>query len=209
VSVGSVTAAKFDKFLHFISIFIARKLVTGLIIQYVSFNIIGKNIIPKPNIFTRTRTQNRFRDCNLCTCILPAETISSWFFLLSCLVTELQKPFSQGFEPRADFRSYDLYPVISSLEKKNFGLGAVRLSCLVYELQKKPSLGLKLKTLSEFWPFLNLFLISRHKNATFDTYPQSIPMIAFALYGIFCRRRDNRRRDARRGVASVISYGVT
>jgi hypothetical protein len=34
----NVTASKFDKCLHFISIFIARKLIVGMTIRYVSLN---------------------------------------------------------------------------------------------------------------------------------------------------------------------------
>jgi hypothetical protein len=41
----------------------------------------GKQIIntgmPKPNIFTGTRTQERFRVCGFCSCNVPAET-RSW-----------------------------------------------------------------------------------------------------------------------------------
>jgi hypothetical protein len=42
-SARSVTTGKFDKCLHFLSIFIAQKLTVGLIIRYVSLNITKKN----------------------------------------------------------------------------------------------------------------------------------------------------------------------
>jgi hypothetical protein len=37
----------------------------NMIIRYVSLNTTEKNIIPKPNIFTGTRTQDSFRVCSL------------------------------------------------------------------------------------------------------------------------------------------------
>jgi hypothetical protein len=41
-SAHNATVEKSDKYLHFVSIFIAQKIITGLIIQYVSFNNIQK-----------------------------------------------------------------------------------------------------------------------------------------------------------------------
>jgi hypothetical protein len=55
-SASSVTAAKFDKCLHFIPIVIAPKLIIYLKTRYVSLNTIRTNIILKPNIFIGTRT---------------------------------------------------------------------------------------------------------------------------------------------------------
>jgi hypothetical protein len=45
----------------------------GLIIRYVSLNIIEK-IIPKPKIFTETRTQVSFQVCDLSSCNFLSET---------------------------------------------------------------------------------------------------------------------------------------
>jgi hypothetical protein len=50
----------FRQMLTFLSVFIARKQTTGLIIQYASLNIIEKIIIPKSIIFTETRTRDSF-----------------------------------------------------------------------------------------------------------------------------------------------------
>jgi hypothetical protein len=65
----------------------------GLVIRYVSLNIIEK-IIPKPNIFTETRTQGSFRVRDLCSCNFLAETNNFGLgaVLLSYLVSELQEP---------------------------------------------------------------------------------------------------------------------
>lgn len=57
--------------------FFALKVIKYLVIRHVSLNIMGKIITLKPNILTRTRTQNIFRICNLCSCNLPAETNNS------------------------------------------------------------------------------------------------------------------------------------
>jgi hypothetical protein len=46
-SARSVTAGKFDKCLFFLSIFLARKLIIGIIIRQVSLNTTGNIIIPK------------------------------------------------------------------------------------------------------------------------------------------------------------------
>jgi hypothetical protein len=44
--------------LHFISMFIAQKLITGLIIQYISLN--NYKIVPKCNTFTEMETLGNF-----------------------------------------------------------------------------------------------------------------------------------------------------
>jgi hypothetical protein len=64
--------------------------------------------IPKPNILTGSRTQDSFWVCNICSCIIFSETNNFVLgsILLSCLVTELQKPPSPGLEPRTDFVGY-------------------------------------------------------------------------------------------------------
>jgi hypothetical protein len=117
-SVRRVTAGKFDKCLHFWSIFLDRKLIRGLIVRYVSLNITENIIIiRKPNIFTKTRTQDSFRVCDLSSCNLLAETNNSVLcaVLLSCLASEIQKPSSPGLEPRTVFIGVVAFvPVISS-----------------------------------------------------------------------------------------------
>jgi hypothetical protein len=64
-------------------------------------------IIPKTNIITATRTQGRFRVCDLSSCNLLFETNNFGLgaVLLSCLVSELQEPSSSGLELRTLFRS--------------------------------------------------------------------------------------------------------
>jgi hypothetical protein len=62
--------------------------------------------------------------------------------LLSCLVTELQKPLTV-LEPRTDFRGCFLWFCNLLAETNNSVLGAVLLSCLVSELKKPSSLGLE------------------------------------------------------------------
>jgi hypothetical protein len=56
--------------------------------------------IPKPNVFTETRTQGSFRVCDLSSCNLRAETnnFDLGAVLLSGLVSELQKPPSPVLE---------------------------------------------------------------------------------------------------------------
>jgi hypothetical protein len=77
-----------------------------MIIRYVSLNIVEKIIIiPKPNIFTETRTQDSFWVYDLSSCNLLAETINFGLgaILLSSLVSELQKQLSPGIELRILF----------------------------------------------------------------------------------------------------------
>jgi hypothetical protein len=60
----------FDKCLHFLSIFLARKLTTGLTIRYVSLSL---NIIEMCYYYFYTQNFHRdsnprvFRDCGLCS----------------------------------------------------------------------------------------------------------------------------------------------
>jgi hypothetical protein len=52
-SARSVTMGKYDKWLHFLPVFLTQKSITGLIIEYhknIELNITRKIIIPKPNI---------------------------------------------------------------------------------------------------------------------------------------------------------------
>jgi hypothetical protein len=110
--------------------------------------------------------------CGLCSCNILAETNNA-SLLLSCLVSELQKPSSSGIESTTDFRSCDLcycnflaeinnlvlapffflvlgvvafVAVISASKQITFRLGAVFRLCLVSELQELPSPGLELRT---------------------------------------------------------------
>jgi hypothetical protein len=71
---------------------------------HVSLNIIEK-IIPKPKIFTETRTQDSFWVCTLSSCNLLSETNKFCLdvVLLLCLVLELHKTSSSGLEPRRVF----------------------------------------------------------------------------------------------------------
>jgi hypothetical protein len=71
--------------------------------------------------------------------------------LLSCVVSELQKPSSPELEPRTDFHGCDLCSCNLLAETNNFGLGAVLLSCLDSELQEPLSPRLELSTV--FWSF--------------------------------------------------------
>jgi hypothetical protein len=140
---------KFDKYFH-LSNFIAQKLIIGLIIRYVSLNIIEK-IIPKPNIFIETRTQDSFRICDPSSCNIVDETNNFVLcaVLLSFLVSELQKPTSPRIEPRTFCRGCGPHFCNLLFETNSFGLDAVLLSCLVSELQKPSSSGIELKTV--FW----------------------------------------------------------
>jgi hypothetical protein len=79
------------------------------IVEYHRKIIIIIIIISKPNIFTETRTQDSLCVFDLSSCNLLAETNNFVLraVLLSCLVSELQKPPSPGLKPRAVFWSFD------------------------------------------------------------------------------------------------------
>jgi hypothetical protein len=143
---------KFNKCLHFLSLFIARKLIIDLIIQNVLLNIIEKItiIIPKPNSFTETQAQGSLQVCDLSSCNLLAEMNKFYLCatLLSCKVSELHKPSSSGLEPRTVFRCCGLCSCNILAKTNNFGLGAILLSFLVSELQKPSSLAIKPRRVS-------------------------------------------------------------
>jgi hypothetical protein len=81
-------------------------------------------IVLKPVIFTETRTQNTCWVCDLSSCNLLTETNNSVLcaVLISCLISELQKNFSSGFEPRTVFRGCGLCSC-GLTETNNFGIG--------------------------------------------------------------------------------------
>jgi hypothetical protein len=140
--------------------FIARKLSTGQIVRYISLNdkkiiIIIIIIIPKPNIFTGTRTQDSFRVCDLSSCNLLAETNNFVLYtILLCLVSKLLKTSSSKIEPRTVSRGCGLCFCNVLFQTNNFGLGIVLISCLGSELQETTSPGLKLRTLCGVLTFL-------------------------------------------------------
>jgi hypothetical protein len=66
-------------------------------------------------IFTGTRTRDSFRVCDLCSCNLLVETTNFGLgaVLISCLVSELQKPSSPGLGLWTLFRSFELSKIPS------------------------------------------------------------------------------------------------
>jgi hypothetical protein len=111
-------------------------------------SLIMEKIIPKPKIFTETRTQASFRVWHLSSCNLLSE-INKFCLgavLLLCLVLELHKTYSSGLEPGTDL-CYGVCFYNLLFETNNFGLGAVLLLCLVSELQKTSSLRIESKTI--------------------------------------------------------------
>jgi hypothetical protein len=116
-----------DKCLHFISDFIARKFIIGMIIRYASLNTIEK-IIPKP-IFTETRTQDSFRVCDLSSCNLLAETNN--FVLCAVLLSCFSFRATETIIGTRSQEFLGLWPLFLNLlfETSNTGLGAVLLSC--------------------------------------------------------------------------------
>jgi hypothetical protein len=86
-------------------------------------------IIPKPNIFTETRTQDNSWICHLSSCNLLAETNNFVLCtILSCLVSQLP---SLAIEPRTVFQGCDLCLCNLLSEINNSVLGTVLLSCIV------------------------------------------------------------------------------
>jgi hypothetical protein len=87
--------------------------------------------------------------CGPCFRNLLFETTFVWV-LLSCFVSEQQKPLSPGIEPRTVLRYSGLCFCNLFFETNNFGHGAVLLPCLVSKLQESLSAGIELRTLPEF-----------------------------------------------------------
>jgi hypothetical protein len=164
---------KLDKCLHCLSILIAWKFIIGLIIQYVSLNNTEKIIIiiPKSNIFTKTKTQGSLQVGDLSSCNLLTETNNFVLcaILLSCLVSKLQKPPSLGLKPSTGFQGCGLCSCNLLAETNNFGLGAVLLSCLVSKLQKPSSLGKEPRTVFQGLAFDSV--ISSSKKTTLVLVP--------------------------------------
>jgi hypothetical protein len=59
------------------------------------------------------------------------------------------------------------FPLISSLKQTNFGLGAILLSCLAFQLQKPPLPGLEPGTLFLSFDLSEISLVARHWHAEF------------------------------------------
>jgi hypothetical protein len=116
----------------------------------ITFSPIIIITIPKP-IFTETQTHASFRIYDLSSFnLLPkANTFVLCVFLLSCLVSELQKISLPGLEPRTVSRHCVRCSCTLLTETKNFYHGAVLLSCLLSELQKTASSRLGPRT--PFW----------------------------------------------------------
>jgi hypothetical protein len=121
-----------------------------------------------------------FRGRGLCSCNTLTKTNNYGFGtgLPSCLLSERQKTFSPGLKPRTVFWGCGLHFCNLFFKTNNFGLRVILLLCLVSKLQESLSPGLKLRTtLLKFWPFQNLFLVSRNKHATFGTNSSQNPTL--------------------------------
>jgi hypothetical protein len=121
----------------------------------ILINECHEEIIPKPNIFTGTRTQDSFRVCDLSSCILLTDMNKFYLgaILLSCLVSKPHKTSSSELKPRTVFRCRGLCSC-NLLTETNFGFRTI-LSCLVSELQKPSSPGINPGVFLGFW---SLFL---------------------------------------------------
>jgi hypothetical protein len=88
----------------------ARRLIIGLVILCVSLKI-----IPEPNFFSETGTQNIFIVCNLVPAIFsPKRTVLFFAPFLYFLDSELLKIFPSGLETRRDFEVLVFVSEISS-----------------------------------------------------------------------------------------------
>jgi hypothetical protein len=98
--------------------------------DHVSLNII-ETIIPKPKIFTETRTQDSLRVCVRSSCNLSeTNKFCLGTVLLLCLVLELHKTSSSGLEPRTVFGVVEFVSVISSSKQRTSALAP--FSCRAY-----------------------------------------------------------------------------
>jgi hypothetical protein len=74
------------------------------------------------------------------------EHVWNFSVLRRVYLSNLKKPSSLGLEPMAVSRDCGLCSCNLPTKTNNFGLGAVLLSCLVFELQKSSSPGLEPRT---------------------------------------------------------------
>jgi hypothetical protein len=146
---------KFDKLLHFLSIFIARKLIIGLTIRFISLYITEK-IIPKPSIL-ESRTVFGFVSLVLAISS-PKQT------------TLLLAPFYHAYFPSCrNHRHWDSNP------GQFFGVVAfvpVISPSIVHSFRATGTALTETRTqdnFPEFWPFCILFLVSGSKHAKFGT----------------------------------------
>jgi hypothetical protein len=120
--------------------------------------------IHKPIVFIENQTQDSFLVCDISSCSLVGiNNFVLCAILLSCFVSELQKPSSPGLEPRTVFRGCGCNLLV---ETNKFGLGAL-LSSLVSELQDPLSLGLELK-----------ILFRSFDHSVFSSWTQGISMLS-------------------------------
>jgi hypothetical protein len=94
--------------------------------------------------------------------------LACWFYLPSSAMISFKSTENifPGTRTQDSFRRCGCRFCNLLVETTNFGLGAVFLSCLVFEPQKSPSLGLEPRTLfSEILSLWSLLLVSGHKHA--------------------------------------------
>jgi hypothetical protein len=112
-----------------------------------------KKIIPKPNIFTRSRNQDRFWTCDLCSCNLVAgkNNFCLGAILLSCLVSKLQKHFHRDSNPEQIFVVVVFVPPRSNKQFWSWRCSSVVLCIRATETTLT---GTRTQdNVSEFWPF--------------------------------------------------------
>jgi hypothetical protein len=87
--------------------------------------------------------------CIICSSKQTTLVLAPFFCHASFQDTETVLP---GLEPKTNFKVCSLCSSYFLVEKCNFGLRAVLLSCLVFELQTLPSPGLYTRIRLQLWP---------------------------------------------------------
>lgn len=134
-------------------------------IVYISNAVLRQQTFPcVPRHSHITTGFNRLETSSFCVC--ENNKIYLDAYLLSYLVSELQKLFSSGLETRTVFRNCDLYSCNLLFERNSFGLG-VLLSCLSFRAIGTALAGNRTQyTFPDFWSYVP-FLVLSNKHAKF------------------------------------------
>lgn len=115
------------------------------------------------NIFTGSRTQESFRGSGLrfCNLLFEADYSDPGAVLPLCLFSEVQKISSTGIGVKTAFRACILR-FCNIFQVNKFALRAVILSCVVLEIQEKPSPGVEIRIFFQSFSVLCSLPFSRN-----------------------------------------------
>lgn len=152
--------------MHFISVFIVRKLIICLIIRYVSLNV--RSYYPYIQHLHRCSNSGHFWVLTFSCNLTEIHKFCRDAVLLTCSISELQETSSSGLEPRTVFRCRSLCSCGLLIKRNNVGLDSVLPSCSVYGQQKISSPEIEPRTLFRCCRFCSYNILFETKNFGFS-----------------------------------------